>query len=180
MGTKGRNRRGGATEILWVWAVVLVWVAAPGCGLKEFSSKPPATSEYLGPPPQGIAEWFDREVADVYFRLNSHSVDARAREILLRNAGAMKTMLKEHRNLVIVVEGHCDDRGPAEYNLTLGRLRAEAVRRVLEEQGVPAGRLRVTSAGDSKPQCTTLDEDCRRKNRRVHFRAAQVSGSFLE
>ncbi|HPQ14848.1 MAG TPA: OmpA family protein [Bryobacteraceae bacterium] len=180
MGTKGGNLRGTATGIPWVWAAVLVWVAVPGCGLREFDARAPAARESLCPPPEEIAERFAREVADVYFRLNSHSVDARAREILVRNAGAMRTMLKEHRNLVIVIEGHCDDRGPTDYNLTLGRLRAEAVRRVLEEQGVPAGRLRVTSAGHSKPQCTMPDEDCRRKNRRVHFRAARVTGSSFE
>jgi peptidoglycan-associated lipoprotein len=67
-----------------------------------------------------------------------------------------------------VIEGHCDDRGSAEYNLALGENRAEALKKALVIDGVDANRLRVVSLGKEKPFCTEDNEQCWQQNRRAH------------
>ena len=68
----------------------------------------------------------------------------------------------------ITIEGHCDERGSIEYNLSLGESRAEAVRRYLENLGVDA-TFRTVSKGESAPVCRAHNESCWAKNRRVEF-----------
>ncbi len=63
-------------------------------------------------------------------------------------------------SLTIVVEGHCDDRGSAEYNLGLGDRRASAAKEFLIQLGVPADRLQTISYGKERPQCTDQNESC--------------------
>ncbi len=70
-----------------------------------------------------------------------------------------------------MIEGHCDERGSAEYNLALGDRRANSAKEFLQELGVPADRLSVISYGKERPQCTEHNEECWQKNRRVHFTA---------
>ena len=72
-----------------------------------------------------------------------------------------------------MVEGHCDERGSAEYNLGLGDGRARAAKDFLVQLGVPADRLRPISYGKERPQCTSADEGCWQKNRRAHFSTGQ-------
>jgi peptidoglycan-associated lipoprotein len=68
-----------------------------------------------------------------------------------------------------VVEGHCDERGTRDYNLLLGERRARAVKRVLEELGVPSNRVQTTSYGKERPLCAQHSDACWRQNRRVHL-----------
>jgi peptidoglycan-associated lipoprotein len=72
-----------------------------------------------------------------------------------------------------VVEGHCDERGSAEYNLGLGDRRATSAKDFLVQLGVPADKLKTISYGKERPQCTENDESCWQKNRRAHFSAGQ-------
>ncbi len=74
---------------------------------------------------------------------------------------------------VINVEGHCDERGSAEYNLGLGDRRSTSAKDFLVQLGVPAAKLRDISYGKERPQCTEADEACYQKNRRVHLSAGQ-------
>ncbi len=67
------------------------------------------------------------------------------------------------------MEGHCDSRGSAEYNLALGTRRASAVKDYLVNLGVPAGRVAVLSKGKEAPVCTDENESCWQQNRRGHF-----------
>ena len=69
----------------------------------------------------------------------------------------------------INVEGHCDERGTAEYNLGLGERRANAVKAYLVELGVPGDRVVVVSKGKESPFCTESNESCWQQNRRGHF-----------
>lgn len=78
-------------------------------------------------------------------------------------------MLKEHPEMKTTIEGHCDERGSAEYNLALGNRRAEAVKRYLINLGVPASQLSTVSYGKEKPFCSEHTEACYRENRRAHF-----------
>ena len=72
--------------------------------------------------------------------------------------------------MVVVIEGHADERGSEEYNLALGERRAEAVRRYLEALGVAESQLRIVSYGESKPAALGSDEAAWRLNRRAEFR----------
>jgi peptidoglycan-associated lipoprotein len=77
--------------------------------------------------------------------------------------------LKEHTDLHIVVEGHCDEMGSAEYNLALGDKRAYEVKTALEKAGINAARIRTISYGKERPGCTEQTDVCWKLNRRAHI-----------
>lgn len=107
----------------------------------------------------------ERPLGDVYFDLDSSSIRDDAKAALTTNA----TWLKRWANTRINVEGHCDERGTAEYNLGLGERRASAVKAYLVELGVPAERVVIVSKGKEAPFCTDSNEACWQQNRRGHF-----------
>jgi peptidoglycan-associated lipoprotein len=116
-------------------------------------------------------ERLQSEVQDVYYDYDKSEVREDARATLQRNGDALKALFKDFPTAIIVVEGHCDDRGSAEYNLGLGDRRATSAKEFLVQIGVPAERLRVISYGKERPQCTEASESCWQKNRRAHFAA---------
>jgi peptidoglycan-associated lipoprotein len=69
----------------------------------------------------------------------------------------------------VTVEGHCDSRGSAEYNLALGERRAAAAKDYLVSLGVAADRITAVSKGKEQPACTEENETCWAQNRRGHF-----------
>ncbi|HYT67820.1 MAG TPA: peptidoglycan-associated lipoprotein Pal [Vicinamibacterales bacterium] len=101
----------------------------------------------------------------VFFGLDSFEVDGTAQQALNTNAG----ILKKYPTWVITLEGHCDERGTAEYNLALGEKRALAAKTYLVSLGVPADRLRTVSYGKEFPFDPGHDESAWSKNRRAHF-----------
>jgi peptidoglycan-associated lipoprotein len=112
-------------------------------------------------------------VQDVYFDYDRSDVREDARATLTRDADALKNIFNTHSTAVVLIEGHCDERGSAEYNLGLGDRRATAAKEFLVQLGVPADRLRTVSYGKERPQCTDSNEECWQKNRRAHFSAGQ-------
>jgi peptidoglycan-associated lipoprotein len=78
--------------------------------------------------------------------------------------------LKDHADALVLIEGHCDERGTDEYNVALGERRAKSVSDMLAAHGIPAERISTTSFGRERPVCTGKTEDCRMKNRRAEFR----------
>ena len=70
---------------------------------------------------------------------------------------------------VVKVEGNCDERGSAEYNLGLGDRRAGAAKEYLVQLGISADKIKTVSYGKERPQCSEASEACYQKNRRVHF-----------
>jgi peptidoglycan-associated lipoprotein len=104
-------------------------------------------------------------LADVFFELDRAELRDSDRSVLQKNA----EWLKRWSNTRITVEGHCDERGTAEYNLALGERRGNAVREYLTGLGVPAARILVVSKGKETPFCTQSNEDCWQQNRRGHF-----------
>jgi peptidoglycan-associated lipoprotein len=78
--------------------------------------------------------------------------------------------LKDHADAVVLIEGHCDERGTDEYNVALGERRAKSVSDLLAAQGIPRERITTTSFGRERPVCTGSTEECRMKNRRAEFR----------
>ena len=107
----------------------------------------------------------ERPLGDVYFELDESSLKDAGKAALSTNA----TWLKRWATTRINIEGHCDERGTAEYNLGLGERRANAVKSYLVELGVPADRIVIVSKGKEAPFCTESNESCWQQNRRGHF-----------
>lgn len=107
----------------------------------------------------------ERPLSDVFFDLDESTIKDDAKASLSANA----TWLKRWTATRINIEGHCDERGTAEYNLGLGERRANAVKAYLVELGVPADRVVIVSKGKESPFCTESNESCWRQNRRGHF-----------
>src|SRR5688572_17276759 len=101
----------------------------------------------------------------VYFTLDGDTLDDEAKKVLAANAEVLKT----HKNWVITIEGHCDERGSAEYNLSLGDRRALTVRNYLMSLGIAADRLRTVSYGKEFPFDPGHTESAYSLNRRAHF-----------
>lgn len=112
-------------------------------------------------------------VQDIYFDYDKSDVRGDAQTVLQQDATALKAILADFPTLTVVLEGHCDDRGSAEYNLGLGDRRASSAKDFLVQLGIPADRLQTISYGKERPQCTDENESCWQKNRRVHFSAGQ-------
>jgi len=101
----------------------------------------------------------------VFFELDSAEVDSTGQAVLDANA----TALKKFSAWTVTIEGHCDERGTAEYNLALGERRAVAARTYLVSLGISADRLRTVSYGKEFPFDPGHDEAAWQKNRRAHF-----------
>jgi peptidoglycan-associated lipoprotein len=128
------------------------------------------------PPPAVTVTLGDRlgsDVQDAYFDYDKSDIRSDARDALTRDVAALKSILSDFPNAVIVVEGHCDERGSAEYNLGLGDRRASSAKEFLQQLGVPADRMKTISYGKERPQCTEQNESCWQKNRRAHFAPGQ-------
>jgi peptidoglycan-associated lipoprotein len=136
---------------------------------------PPAAPKPAAPLPT-ISERLSKEVQDVYFNFDKSDIRADARATLTSDADALKSILSDFPTYTVILEGHCDQRGSAEYNLALGDRRAKATKAFLGQLGVAAQRLEVISYGKEKPQCTTSDKGCWQRNRRVHFAAGEDQG----
>jgi peptidoglycan-associated lipoprotein len=135
---------------------------------------PPPPPPPPPPAPQATMEQrLSSDVQDAFFDYDKSDIRGDARDALTRDASALKSILADFPTAVIVVEGHCDERGSAEYNLGLGDRRATSAKEFLQSLGVPADRLKTISYGKERPQCTEADEACYQKNRRAHFMPGQ-------
>jgi peptidoglycan-associated lipoprotein len=101
----------------------------------------------------------------VFFALDSADIDPSAKSVLDADAA----VLKQNGSWVVTVEGHCDERGTAEYNLALGDRRASAAVAYLRSLGIPADRLKTVSYGKEFPFDPGHDDGAWSKNRRAHF-----------
>jgi peptidoglycan-associated lipoprotein len=101
----------------------------------------------------------------VFYELDSSELNASSQKVLDENAA----LLKRYASWAVTVEGHCDERGTAEYNLALGERRAIAARAYLVSLGIAADRLRTVSYGKEFPFDPGRDETAFSKNRRAHF-----------
>lgn len=136
---------------------------------------PAAASAPVSTSGPAVADAIDRISANferVHFELDSSALTADAREALAENA----RILQEHRQIVVEIQGHADERGTVDYNLALGARRAGAVARQLGAMGVDAGRLRTISYGEERPLAVGAGETVWSKNRRCEFRVTAGSG----
>jgi peptidoglycan-associated lipoprotein len=107
----------------------------------------------------------DSPLTPVFFALDSADLTTDAQATLQQNAG----VLKQYGTWQITIEGHCDERGSAEYNLALGERRALAARDYLVSLGVAANRVRTVSYGKEFPFEPAHEEAAWSRNRRAHF-----------
>jgi peptidoglycan-associated lipoprotein len=107
----------------------------------------------------------DSPLKPLFFGLDQADVDAAGQQLLQGNAD----VLKKYPGWQITVEGHCDERGTAEYNLALGERRAVAARNYLVSLGVAADRIKTVSYGKEFPFDPAHAESAWAKNRRAHF-----------
>ncbi len=104
-------------------------------------------------------------IEDIFFALDQYDLDDIAMASLARDA----RILRERPEVIVLIEGHTDERGTVEYNLALGERRSLAVRDYLVSLGVSQSRLRSTSYGESRPFALGSNETAWAKNRRAHF-----------
>jgi peptidoglycan-associated lipoprotein len=102
---------------------------------------------------------------DIRFDFDRYDIRAEDAEVLDANAESMKANPK----LLILIEGHTDQRGTSEYNLALADRRAKASMNYLVSRGVRSNRISVISYGKERPMCKEASEDCWSQNRRAHF-----------
>jgi peptidoglycan-associated lipoprotein len=107
----------------------------------------------------------ERPLSSVLFDYDSSSLGEPARQTLQTNV----QWLQRWTTTRVVVEGHCDARGTAEYNLGLGERRAAAITGYLVSLGVAAERVTAVSKGKEQPLCDDAHEGCWRQNRRGQF-----------
>jgi peptidoglycan-associated lipoprotein len=107
----------------------------------------------------------EKPLGDAFFNLDEQTIRDDAKPVLQKDADWMKRWASTK----VMVEGHADSRGSAEYNLALGERRATAVRDYLVNLGVPADRVQIVSKGKEAPVCSEEAESCWQQNRRGHF-----------
>jgi peptidoglycan-associated lipoprotein len=144
-----------------------------GSATISVGTPPPAVITPPASRPDPLDVQINSKVQDALFDYDKSDIRDDARDVLTRDAGAIKGILADFPNAVIIVEGHCDERGSAEYNLGLGDRRASAAKDFLVQLGVPESRLRTVSFGKERPQCTDANESCYQRNRRAHFSPGQ-------
>ena len=138
----------------------------PG-GTQEAAARITVAQPPPPPPQQGPSdeELFAQNIKHVFFDYDKFDIRADQQSTLEANA----QWLMQHPNVSFTIEGHCDERGSAEYNVALGDNRANAVKTALIQAGVNADRIRTISYGKEKPFCTDANEACWQQNRRGYF-----------
>jgi peptidoglycan-associated lipoprotein len=111
-------------------------------------------------------ELFDQNIQDVYFDYDKYNLRSQDSAVVEKDAA----FLLKYPDIKIVIVGHCDERGSAEYNIALGQSRAESLQKALQTGGVAASRIRVISVGKEEPFCTESNEQCWQQNRRDHLK----------
>ena len=105
------------------------------------------------------------ENEDIHFDFDKYYIRPDAAEILKKKA----QWLKEHPEVHLLIEGHCDERGTEEYNLALGERRANSAKEFLVSLGIDPKRISIISYGEERPVDPRSCEEAWAKNRRDHF-----------
>jgi peptidoglycan-associated lipoprotein len=150
-------------------------VAPPPAPAPPRPAPPPrAVNEPVPVPPEPVESVSSTSLDDLnrnsplkpaFFGLDSSEIDPTAKSVLDGDAA----LLRQNATWVITIEGHCDERGTAEYNLALGERRAGAALAYLVSLGIPASRLKTVSYGKEFPFDPGHDDSAWAKNRRAHF-----------
>ncbi|OPY91948.1 MAG: Peptidoglycan-associated lipoprotein precursor [Syntrophaceae bacterium PtaU1.Bin231] len=111
------------------------------------------------------------ELMDINFDFDKYNLRPQDRDILKRHA----EWLLKNTEFAVAIEGHCDERGTAEYNMALGQRRAEAAKKFLQDSGVAEARMKTISYGKELPLDPGHNEAAWAKNRRAHFVVTPLS-----
>jgi peptidoglycan-associated lipoprotein len=142
----------------------------------QFAESPivPQPSRDLGEGGVPRAEQFDSPKGDlasvfrpVFFNTDEFTVKNKD---YMESIHRMAAYLKTHPNTYVIIEGHCDERGPEAYNLSLGTRRANHIRSLLIKEGVHPDQLHTISYGKERPFAMEHGPDAWAQNRRAHFR----------
>ena len=139
----------------------------------EVTAPPPPPPPAAPAPTLSGADMLGREAQDAYFDYDKSDIRDDARQVLTRDADLLKRILAADPSFTVVLEGNCDERGSAEYNLGLGDRRATSAKDFLVQLGVPADKLMTISYGKDRPVCTEANEECYQRNRHVHLSPAK-------
>jgi peptidoglycan-associated lipoprotein len=158
--------------ILLAIAALALWnCGGPKPVAEEATTTTPTTTEKPvtqteTPKEEPKAPLSEAQFQTVYFDFDKANLRPDARAALDHNY----ELLKEYASAVIKIEGHCDERGTVEYNLSLGERRARAAMDYLSGLGVAGSRISVISYGKERPAVPGSNEDAWAKNRRCEFR----------
>jgi peptidoglycan-associated lipoprotein len=171
----------GSPRVIALAMIATLALAGAGCAKKPAATTPvppapttttnttPTPEPTPAPPPPPVEPpkpaITARDLQVVYFAYDSFTLDDGARSALDANA----KLLRDNADVVVAIEGHCDERGTVEYNQALGQKRAEAVMQYLTDQGIPASRFHSVSYGKERPADEGHDESAWARNRRVEF-----------
>jgi peptidoglycan-associated lipoprotein len=167
---------------LWIFLalflVIPVLLVTLSCAKKTVTKEEPAPvmapAPAPPPPPPPVedkaAKAFEMAKSEflsenIYFAFDKSNLDDMAQATLKKKAEFLKT----YPDVYTTIEGNCDERGTAEYNLALGERRAESAKSFLVDLGVEAYRISTVSYGEERPVCTEQTEACWAKNRRDNF-----------
>ena len=143
--------------------------AAPRASEVPVTRATPPTESNVQPSPSGAAAGAGAAVAsplkDVFFDFDKSGIRDDQKSPLAEDVA----WLKGNTRAKVTIEGHCDERGTAEYNLALGERRAKAVKDYLVAAGIPAERIATVSYGEERPFVLGHDESAWKWNRRGHF-----------
>lgn len=129
--------------------------------------EPPDTEGFsapgLPPPPEQFVPV--PRLADIHFDYDAYTVRPEDTRFLDENAA----WIRANPGGLVLIEGHADERGTSDYNLSLGDLRAAAARNYLIAHGIPAEQMVAISYGKEPPVCVEHSEACWAQNRRARF-----------
>jgi len=108
-------------------------------------------------------------IQDAYFDYDKHALRPDALTALEADSKELRDIIVQYPDYKLTIQGYCDERGSAEYNLALGDARAKAARDYLAGVGIPQNQLATVSFGKEHQVCDEHDEGCWQKNRRVHI-----------
>src|SRR5262247_3426992 len=104
-------------------------------------------------------------LSDIHFDFDKYELTADS----MKTLDAHAEWLKANPKHLVLIEGHCDERGTDAYNVALGERRAKATQNYLAAHGVRTARITIISYGEERPMCAEHTEECWAKNRRAHF-----------
>lgn len=137
----------------------------PAAPMTPIKQAPEAAKKETAKPAPHVKEQLKSALDKIYFDFDSYTLSEEARKTLTSNAD----YLQKNNSANLRIEGNCDERGSAEYNIALGEKRAKAAMKYLATMGIPESRLAAISYGKEKPVEPGHDEAAWAKNRRDDF-----------
>ena len=146
---------------------------APPPPVHAATAKPPAATTPAPKYPNAVTrariDTLLAKIEDAYFDYDKYSLRPDAMKALQADSTELRDILKDYPDYKLTIEGHCDERGSAEYNVALGDRRAGAAKEYLVGIGIPSAQLSLISYGKERPVCQEEDEACWQRNRRIHI-----------